>query len=111
VRGHEGARPLPIERAIGFGAPGVVLSVFAEAIALSALGGCIGACLAWLLYGGKTVDTKGGQFIQLVFHIDVTSTVVAEALGAALIIGVLGGLPPAVRAARLPIATALRAVV
>lgn len=55
------ARSLEIAplRAIGFGASGIVLSVFAEAIALSLARGSIGALLAWLLYNGKAVDTKG----------------------------------------------------
>jgi putative ABC transport system permease protein len=106
------ARSLEIAmlRAIGFRASGIVLSVFAEAIALSLVGGCIGALLAWLLYNGKAVDTKGGQFIQLVFHIDVTPMVVAQGMAGALLIGMVGALLPAIRAARLPVATALRAV-
>ena len=107
------ARSLEIAtlRAIGFGASGIVLSVFAEAIALSLVGGSIGALLAWLLYNGKAVDTKGGQFIQLVFHIDVTPMVVAQGMAGALLIGLVGGLLPAIRAAKLQVATALRAVV
>jgi hypothetical protein len=104
------ARSLEIAtlRAIGFGASGIVLSVFAEAIALSLAGGSIGALLAWLLYNGKAVDTKGGQFIQLVFHIDVTPIVVVQGMAGALLIGLVGGLLPAIRAAKLQVATALR---
>jgi putative ABC transport system permease protein len=107
------ARSLEIAtlRAIGFGASGIVLSVFVEAIALSLVGGSIGALLAWLLYNGKAVDTKGGEFIQLVFHIDVTPMVVAQGMAGALVIGLVGGLLPAIRAAKLQVATALRAVV
>jgi putative ABC transport system permease protein len=107
------ARSLEIAmlRAIGFGASGIVLSVFVEAIALSLVGGSIGALLAWLLYNGKAVDTRGGAFIQMVFHIDVTPMVVAQGMTGALMIGLVGGLLPAIRAAKLQVATALRAVV
>jgi putative ABC transport system permease protein len=57
------------------------------------------------------VDTKGGQFIQLVFHIDVTPMVVVQGMAGALLICLVGGLLPAIRAAKLQVATALRAVV
>jgi putative ABC transport system permease protein len=57
------------------------------------------------------VDTKGGPFIQMVFHIDVTPMVVAQGMTGALMIALVGGLLPAIRAAKLQVATALRAVV
>jgi putative ABC transport system permease protein len=97
-------------RAIGFGASAIITSIFAEALVLSLVGGTIGALLAWLLYNGKAVDTKGGSFVQLAFHIDVTPAVVAQGLAVALLIGLVGGFLPAIRAARLQVATALRAV-
>jgi putative ABC transport system permease protein len=97
-------------RAIGFGASAIITSIFAEALVLSLVGGTIGALLAWLLYNGKAVDTKGGSFVQLAFHIDVTPAVAAQGLAVALLIGLVGGFLPAIRAARLQVATALRAV-
>lgn len=105
------ARSLEIAtlRAIGFGAGAVVVSVFVEALLLSLLGGVIGAGVAWLVFNGNTVNTLGSNFTQVVFHLTVTPGLLLGAIFWACIIGVLGGLFPAIRAARLPVATALRA--
>jgi putative ABC transport system permease protein len=105
------ARSLEIAtlRAIGFGALPVLLSVMLEALALSLLGGLLGAALAWWFFNGHTVATLGGAFAQVVFQITVTTTLMATGLVWACAIGVLGGLFPAVRSARLPVAEALRA--
>jgi putative ABC transport system permease protein len=96
-------------RAIGFGAGGVVVSVLAEALLLAVFGGAIGAFAAWLLFSGNTI-ALGGQLGSLVTELRVTPAVLGIGLAWAAIVGLLGGLPPAVRAARLPVATALRAV-
>jgi putative ABC transport system permease protein len=105
------ARSLEIAtlRAIGFGALPVLLSVMLEALALSLLGGLLGAALAWWFFNGHTVATLGGAFAQVVFQVTVTTTLMATGLVWACVIGVLGGLFPAVRSARLPVAAALRA--
>jgi putative ABC transport system permease protein len=96
-------------RAIGFGALPVLLSVMFEAVLLSLLGGVIGALLAWALFNGHSVSTLGGAFAQVVFKLTVTPTLLVTGIIWACIIGVLGGLFPALRAARLPVADALRA--
>lgn len=96
-------------RAIGFGAAPILLSVMIEALALSFLGGVLGGALAWLFFNGHSVSTLGGAFAQVVFQLTVTHTLLIEGLIWACAIGVLGGLFPAVRAARLPVAEALRA--
>jgi putative ABC transport system permease protein len=96
-------------RAIGFGAAPILLSVMIEALALSFLGGMLGGALAWLFFNGHSVSTLGGAFAQVVFQLTVTRTLLIEGLLWACAIGVLGGLFPAVRAARLPVAEALRA--
>lgn len=96
-------------RAIGFGALPVLLSVMAEALILSLLGGIIGAALAWLFFNGHSVSTLGGAFAQVVFQLTVTQTLIVTGIVWACAIGVLGGLFPALRAARLPVAEALRA--
>jgi putative ABC transport system permease protein len=96
-------------RAIGFGALPVLLSVMIEALVLSLLGGIIGASLAWLLFNGHSVSTLGGGFAQVVFQLTVTRTLLVTGILWACAIGVLGGLFPALRAARLPVAEALRA--
>jgi putative ABC transport system permease protein len=96
-------------RAIGFGALPVLSSVMIEALLLSLLGGVIGASLAWLFFNGHSVSTLGGAFAQVVFQLTVTRTLIVTGIVWACVIGVLGGLFPALRAARLPVAEALRA--
>jgi putative ABC transport system permease protein len=96
-------------RAIGFGALPVLLSVMIEALLLSLLGGVIGAALAWFFFNGHSVSTLGGAFAQVVFQLTVTRALIVTGIIWACIIGVLGGLFPALRAARLPVAEALRA--
>jgi len=96
-------------RAIGFGALPVLLSVMIEALLLSLLGGIIGAALAWLFFNGHSVSTLGGAFAQVVFQLRVTPALIVTGIIWACIIGLLGGFFPALRAARLPVAAALRA--
>jgi putative ABC transport system permease protein len=96
-------------RAIGFGALPVLLSVMIEALLLSLLGGIIGASLAWLFFNGHSVSTLGGAFAQVVFQLTVTHALIVTGILWACVIGLLGGFFPALRAARLPVAAALRA--
>jgi putative ABC transport system permease protein len=96
-------------RAIGFGALPVLLSVMAEALLLALLGGAIGASLAWLFFNGHSVSTLGGAFAQVVFKLTVTRALIVTGITWACLIGLLGGFFPALRAARLPVAEALRA--
>jgi putative ABC transport system permease protein len=105
------ARALEIAtlRAIGFGALPVLLSVMIEALLLSLLGGIIGAALAWLFFNGHSVSTLGGAFAQVVFQLTVTPALIVTGIVWACIIGLLGGFFPALRAARLSVAEALRA--
>ena len=104
------ARSLEIAtlRAIGFGALPVLLSVVIEALLLSLLGGMVGASLAWLFFNGHAVSTLGGAFAQVVFQLTVTPALIATGIVWACVIGLVGGFFPAVRAARLPVAAALR---
>lgn len=96
-------------RAIGFGASGVVVSVLAEALLLSILGALLGAAVAWLLFNGNTLTTGGGQFNSEVgFRLLVGPSLFGVGIVWACAIGLLGGLLPAIRAARLPVAVALR---
>lgn len=96
-------------RAIGFGATPVVVSVLIEALALSLLGGVIGALLASLFFGGNVVNTLGSNFSQVVFRLEVDADLIRLGLVWALMIGFIGGLLPALKAARMPIVEALRA--
>jgi putative ABC transport system permease protein len=97
-------------RAIGFGAAPIVVSVLIEALLLAAAGGILGAYATWLFFNGRTVSTtQGTAYAQLIFDISVTLPLAITGLAASGVIGFIGGLFPAIRAARLPIATALRA--
>ena len=96
-------------RAIGFGASGVVVSVLAEALVLAVLGALIGAAVAWGLWSGNTMSLGGGVS-SMVFEMRITPALVGTGIVWACAVGLVGGLFPAVRAARLPVATALRAV-
>jgi putative ABC transport system permease protein len=97
-------------RAFGFGSTAMVMSVLAEALVLALIGGVIGAAIAWLFFNGNTVSTSGGGMGHLVFALSVDPALMTLGVVWACVIGLLGGLFPAIRAARLPVATALRAV-
>jgi putative ABC transport system permease protein len=98
-------------RAIGFGPMGIVVSVLVEALLLAAAGGILGAVAAWWFFNGRTVSTtQGTAYAQLIFDITVTLRLAIIGIAVSSLIGFIGGLFPAIRAARLPIATALRAV-
>jgi putative ABC transport system permease protein len=103
------AREIATLRAIGFGAGGVVASVLAESLLLSLVGASFGAAISWLMFNGNTV-TLGDSVSSLVFNMQVTPALLGLGVFLAVGVGLVGGLFPAVRAARLPVATALRAV-
>lgn len=96
-------------RAIGFRPLSVLVSVVIESTALAVIGGVIGGGLAWLFFNGFTVSTlNAASFSQVVFDFAVTGDLIRQGLFAAVIIGLVGGLFPAIRAVRIPVATALR---
>ena len=103
------AREIATLRAIGFGGTPVVISVMIESLLLALAGGVFGALLAYLLFNNMTVSTLGANFSQVVFRFDVTPALVQRGLIIAIVIGMFGGLLPALRAARRPVTTALRA--
>jgi len=96
-------------RALGFGPSAVLLSTIVESTLLALVGGIVGGVIAYLAFNGLRVSTlNGGNFSQVVFDFAVTPDLILQGLVAALIIGLVGGFLPAVRAARLPVAQALR---
>jgi putative ABC transport system permease protein len=99
-------------RAIGFGAVGVVVSVILEALVLSLLGAVLGAALAWAVFDGNTVSQLSGSggLAQIVFHLHIGAALFTLGIVWACVVGLIGGLLPAVRAARIPVALALRAI-
>ena len=102
------AREIATLRALGFGGLPVVLSVMIESLVLALIGGAIGAVIAYLLFNNLSVSTLGQNFTQVVFAFKVTPALVVRGLIIAVIIGMFGGFLPAIRAARMPITTALR---
>lgn len=105
VRGKE----IATLRALGFGPMAVLCSTVIESVLLALVGGMLGGMLAFLVFNGFQVSTlNGSSFSQVVFDFAVTPELLGQGMRAALIIGVVGGLFPAIRAARLPVAKALR---
>lgn len=105
VRGKE----IATLRALGFGPVSILISTVAESTLLALLGGLLGGAVAYLVFNGFQVSTLNGpSFSQVVFDFAVTPDLLLDGLKAALIIGAFGGLFPAIRAARLPVAQALR---
>ena len=102
------SREIATLRAIGFGGLPVVLSVMIESLVLALIGGALGAVIAYLLFNNFSVSTLGQNFTQVVFAFKVTPALVIRGLIIAVVIGMIGGFLPAIRAARLPVTTALR---
>jgi putative ABC transport system permease protein len=101
-------REIATMRALGFGGASVVISFLIEALLIAFVGGALG-CLAVLRLNGLTTSTINFQtFSNLAFAFKITPGLLAGGIGFALAMGALGGLFPAIRAARLPVATALR---
>jgi putative ABC transport system permease protein len=105
VRGKE----IATLRALGFGPTSILISTMVESTLLALIGGLLGGATAYLVFNGFQVSTLNGpSFSQVVFDFAVTGDLLVDGLCAALIIGAFGGLLPAIRAARLPVAQALR---
>ncbi len=102
------AREIATLRALGFRGLPVVTAVMLETMLLALLGGLLGAVIAWLVFNGYTVSTLGQNFSQVVFQFRVSPELLWTGLKWALGIGLVGGLFPALRAARLPVTEALR---
>ncbi len=103
------AREIATMRAIGFRGTPVVMAVMLETMLLALLGGLLGGFIAWAIFNGYSVATLGANFSQVVFQFKVSPELLWSGLKWALGIGLVGGLFPALRAARLPVTTALRA--
>lgn len=104
------AREIATMRAIGFRSLPVVTAVMLETMLLALLGGLLGGLLAWAIFSGYSVSTIGSNFSAVVFQFKVSPDLLWMGLKWALGIGLVGGLFPALRAARLPITVALREV-
>ncbi|MGH8298101.1 MAG: ABC transporter permease [Steroidobacteraceae bacterium] len=101
-------REIATLRAIGFQGVPVVVSIMIETMLLALAGGVAGALIAWLLFRHFTASTMGPNFSAVVFEFRVTPELMGGGLKWALAIGFLGGLFPALRAARMPVTEGLR---
>jgi len=102
-------REIATLRALGFGSGAVIVAVLLESLAIALVGGTIGAAVAYLAFNGFHTATVNWQtFSQVTFAFDVTPQLLIQGIVWATAIGLVGGLLPALRAARLPIADALR---
>ena len=104
----ERSREIATMRAIGFGAAAIIISFIFEALFISLIGGVVG-CAAILPLNGFTTSAMNWQtFSHLAFAFRVTPLLLGIGVGFALLMGLAGGVPPAIRAARRPVVLALR---
>jgi putative ABC transport system permease protein len=102
-------REIATLRALGFNTFSVLVSILGESMVLAALGGIVGGLLAYIGFNGYETATMNFQtFSQVAFAFAVTPSLLIQGLSYSLVMGFIGGLAPAVRAARLPIPSALR---
>jgi putative ABC transport system permease protein len=96
-------------RAIGFSATAVAMAVLAEALLLALVGAVVGVGLSYAAFRGVTISTLGGALFdsQLVYSLSITPRLVASVIALACVLGLAGGLPPAIHAARAGVADAL----
>ena len=102
------ARELATLRAIGFRRVPMIVSILLETMLLAVTGGAIGAAVSWAIFDGFTASTVGTNSSQMVFAFKVSPALLWNGLKWALAIALIGGLFPAIRAARMPITAGLR---
>jgi putative ABC transport system permease protein len=101
-------REIATLRAMGFSGGDVMVSMGVESLILAALGGVLGCIGVQPLHGHTTSTINWQTMSQLAFAFQVTPALLAQGLAFALLMGAVGGLLPALRASRIPVATALR---
>jgi putative ABC transport system permease protein len=102
-------REIATLKALGFSSGPVVISVISESLLLAFAGGLIGAGLAWLAFDGfRTATLNWASFSAITFAFDVNAKLLLQGIIFAMLIGLAGGLLPAIRAVRQPVAQALR---
>jgi putative ABC transport system permease protein len=103
------SREMATLKALGFQGSPVIISVIIESLVIAIAGGALGAIAAWIAFDGYRAATLNWRsFSQVAFAFDVNGRLLLEGILYAALIGVIGGLFPAIRASRLPVATALR---
>ena len=102
-------REIATLRALGFRSGPVIISVLSESLLLAFIGGLLGAGLAWLAFDGfRAATLNWSSFSAITFSFDVNATLLTQGIILAMAIGLVGGLLPAIHAARQPVAQALR---
>jgi putative ABC transport system permease protein len=105
------AREIATLRALGFSGVPILISVLVEALLLALVGGFIGSAIAYLAFNGFEASTLNySSFSQVTFAFAVTPALMVNGIAYALLLGLFGGILPAVRAIRQPIVTGLRAL-
>jgi putative ABC transport system permease protein len=104
----ERTREIATLRTIGFGGLPTFIATFMEALVLALIGALIGVLLAWLFFDGLSASTLGNGFTQVVFKFDLTPKLILQAIVLALSVGIIGGILPAIRAARIPLTQAMQ---
>jgi putative ABC transport system permease protein len=97
------SKELATLRAIGFGGFPAFVGALCESIVLAVGGGLVGAGAAYLIFNGLTASTLGGGFTQVVFDFNIGPSQVIAGVQLALVLGLAGGIFPALRAARTPL--------
>jgi putative ABC transport system permease protein len=95
-------------RALGFSRRSILASFLIESVILAFIGGAIGCILAFPMNGFSTGTGQTQSFSEIAFSFRITPEILAAGLAFAVVMGVVGGLLPALRGARLPITSALR---
>jgi putative ABC transport system permease protein len=104
----ERGREIATMRALGFGGPSVVFSFVIEALLIAFIGGLVG-CIAVLPLNGLTTGAMNLQtFSHVAFAFKITTELLVKGIVFALVMGIIGGFLPAMRAASMPVASALR---
>jgi putative ABC transport system permease protein len=101
-------REIATLRALGFSRRSILFSFLIESVILAVIGGAVGCLLAFPMNGFSTGTGQTQSFSEIAFAFRITPGIVATGMVFAVLMGVLGGLLPALRAARLPITAALR---
>lgn len=102
------AREIATLRALGFGNASAFFGTLAESLVLAVVGGVVGALAAWLFFDGFSASTLGASFTQVVFTFELTPELFRNGIILAVAIGLVGGLFPAWRAARVPVVVAFQ---
>ncbi|TNE62153.1 MAG: ABC transporter permease [Alphaproteobacteria bacterium] len=102
------SREIATLRAIGFSNVSAFFGTLAESVVLSIIGGIVGAVLSFTFLDGMTASTLGASFTQVVFSFELSPELFINGIILSLIIGLVGGIFPAWRAARLPVVVAFR---